>query len=139
MAMHPAKLRDAFVIGTEPPQQPHQLHIAPALAFQTARGSNLLQISVQIQLQQISRIVSWTPRLLRLRLHKSQLLYIQPVDESVNHPTKMFVGYKLFQAHRKQRPLRPRIPFDESHRLPSTASCHRSALPASSFVTASKT
>jgi len=134
--MQPTKLGNTFVIRTQPSQQPHQLHIAPALAFQSPRGTNLLQIPVQIKLQQISRIVSRPPCLGRFCPHKSQPLHVDPVDQCVNHPAKMITRNQFLQAPRKQYPLRPLISFDESHPGPLHR-IHQPTLSASSFVTAS--
>src|SRR6266536_297711 len=49
----------------------------------------------------------------------------------------MILRNQLFQGHRKQRPLPPSIPFDESHPSPQPHLAIDAALPASSFVTAS--
>ncbi len=58
LAVHPPELSDGLVVRIQPAQQPHQLHVAAALCFQPPRRTDLVQITVQIQLQQIARIIT---------------------------------------------------------------------------------
>src|SRR5947208_7236262 len=56
--MHPSELGDRLVVGLQTSQQPHHFHVALALGLQPPRRPHLPQIPVQVQLQQITRIVA---------------------------------------------------------------------------------
>ena len=71
-----------------------------------------MQISVQIQLQQIARIVTRTARLRRLGPLEPQLRHRQPVHERIDHPAYMIGWNQIVQNHRKQRPLTPAFSSD---------------------------
>src|SRR6185295_15113999 len=47
-----AKVSNRFVIGSQPPSQPHHLDIAPSLALQPAARLHAIEISVDVKLQQ---------------------------------------------------------------------------------------
>src|ERR1700683_407878 len=71
-AVQPPELRDRLVVRIQPPQQPHQLHVAPTLCLQPPRRTDRVQIAIQVKLQQIARIVAGAARLRRLRPPQAQ-------------------------------------------------------------------
>ncbi len=81
VAMHPAELGDGFMVRIKPPQQPNQLHVAPALRLQSSGTAQLMQISIQIKLQEIARILAQPPCLGRLRPLEAQLRHRQTIDK----------------------------------------------------------
>src|SRR2546421_1271536 len=113
--MHSPELSDGLVIGNQPPQQPQQFDVAPALRFQPSRRTHLMQISVQVQLQQVSRIIARSSRVRRFGAHKSQLFHVQPTYESFDHPADMIAWNQLLQRDRKQCSLIALLPLDETH------------------------
>src|SRR5437879_7815740 len=85
--MHPSELGDRLVVGLQTSQQPHHFHVALALGLQPPRRPHLPQIPVQVQLQQITRIVARSSRLRRLGTHKAQLRHVQPPNERLHDST----------------------------------------------------
>src|SRR5207253_10319027 len=57
-----AEIADRAIAGHKTPQKPDQLHIAPRFTLKTPRGSYLIEIAIQIQLQQIGWIIWRLPR-----------------------------------------------------------------------------
>ena len=99
--MHSPELGDGLVIGIQTPQKPHQLHVAAALRLQPPRGPHLVQISVQVQLQQIARIVARTPCFRSFGSREPKLLHLQPLDECVDHSAHMIGWNKVVQHYWK--------------------------------------
>jgi hypothetical protein len=116
IAMHPPELGDGLVVRIQPPQKPHQLHVAAALRLQPPRRTQLMQVTVQIQLQQVARIVAGTPCLGRFRTLEPKFRHRQTIDERVDHPAHMIGWNKIVQNYRKQRPLMPPFTLDIAHK-----------------------
>jgi hypothetical protein len=53
-----AEIGDGLMVRSETPDQPHDLDIAFAFAFQPSRRSDLVEVAVNVELQKIARIVS---------------------------------------------------------------------------------
>jgi hypothetical protein len=61
-----------------------------------------MQISIQIQLQQIRRFVTWTPCLRSFRSREPKLFHLQSVHECVDHTAHMIGRHKIVQHYWKQ-------------------------------------
>src|SRR6201981_125142 len=116
LAMHSAEFGNRLVVRYPPSQQPHQLDGPSAFRFQPPRGTNLLEIAVEIQLQQVARIITRSPGLGGLGALKSQTRHVQPVDKRIDHPAHVILGDQLFQADRKQSSLRPAFSLHKAHK-----------------------
>jgi hypothetical protein len=68
-----------------------------------------VQVAVQIQLQQIARIVTRPARLRCLGSLEAEIAHRQTADESIDHPAHMIGWHQIIQHHRKQRPLTPAL------------------------------
>jgi hypothetical protein len=116
IAVRSPELGNGLVVRIQTLQQPHQLHIAVALCLQPPRGAHLMQISIQIQLQQIARIVTRTPGRCGFGSREPKLFHLQPVDECVDHTAHMLVWHQIVQHCWKQRPLTPPLASDIAHK-----------------------
>ncbi len=76
----------------------------------------MLQIPVQVQLQQIPRIITRPPGLGRLGAFESQLRHFQPLHKRIDHPADMIVGDQLLQRDRKQASLCPSFSLHKAHK-----------------------
>jgi len=122
LAMHPPELSDRLVIGNQPAQQPHHFHIALALSFQPARGPNLPQVPVQIQFQQIARVVTRTSSFSRFGANETQLRHVQPTHKRLDYTADMILWNQIVQGRWKQGVLTTLLAFDISHSaMPSFA------------------
>src|SRR6266478_2375878 len=137
--MQSPELGNGLVVRRQPSQQPHQLDIAPTLRLQPSRGTDLLEITVQIELQQITRIVARPPGVGCLGAFKSQIRHVQPIHKRIDHPAHMIVRNQFFQTYGKQRALLPSLSLYISHKKDALAfaraSSHFSFTIQSSFVT----
>ena len=70
-------------------EQPDHLDIAMGLGFQAAAGAGTVQITVDVELQQISRRVARTTRRLRNRADKPKRREVQPVDKCLDEPHRI--------------------------------------------------
>jgi len=53
-----AEIRDRLEVRAEPPQQPQQFDVAASLLLEPAAGADAVEVAVQVQPQQIARIVA---------------------------------------------------------------------------------
>src|SRR5580765_366765 len=137
--MQSSELSNGLVVRRQSSQQPHQLDVAPTLRLQPSRGTDLLEITVQIELQQIPRIVARPSGVGRLGAFKSQIRHVQPIHERIDHPAHMIVRNQFFQTYGKQRALLPplslHIPHKKNALAFARASSHFSLTIQSSLVT----
>ena len=56
-----------------------------------------MQVAVQLQLEQIARIVPRTPRFRRLGAHEPKLVHLQLADERLDHPTQVIGWNQIIQ------------------------------------------
>src|SRR6266576_3670976 len=83
---------------------------------QPPRRPHLPQIPVQVQLQQITRIVARSSRLRRLGTHKAQLRHVQPPNERLHDSTHVVDWNQFVQGRGKHRRLLPRLTPDIRHK-----------------------
>jgi hypothetical protein len=95
--------RDGAVAGRKPPQKPDQLQIPPRLAFQTARGANLVEVAVQIELQQVGRIVRRLANLhATLGMLESKLCQIERINIDIDRSHRIVGSDVIFHPCRKK-------------------------------------
>src|SRR6266446_1835263 len=111
--------------GASRPSNHYQLDVPPALRLQPPRGTDLLQIAVQVEFQQIAWIITRPPGLGRLGALKSQTRHVQSADKCIDDPAHMIVRNQLFQADGKQRSLSPAFSLHKAHKkMPSLSRRH---------------
>lgn len=76
--------------------------MAKNLDFKPTARPHPVQISVQVKLQQIGRIITGTTRSFRLDADKSRRLQIQPIDEGLDEPDRI-VGPDIVVHHFRQK------------------------------------
>src|SRR5580692_10261289 len=118
--MHPPEFSNRLVVRCQPSQQPHQFDVSSALRLQPPRGTDLLQITVEIEFQQIARIIARPPSLSRLGALKSQTRHVQPIDKCIDDPAHVIIRDQLFQTDWKQCSLCPALSLHKAHKkMPS--------------------
>src|ERR1019366_10767238 len=121
--MHAPELGHLLFFLRQPSQQP--LNVPSALRFQSSRGTDLLQIAVQVELQQIARIITRPPSLGRLGALKSQTNHVQPSDKCIDDPAHMIIRNQLFQGDWKKSSLRTAFTLHKAHnKMPSLSRGH---------------
>ena len=68
------KVGDGLEVGAQPAQQPDHLQVAAALRFQPSAGAHAVEVAVQVQLEQVARMVARPPGVFGRRAHEAGLL-----------------------------------------------------------------
>lgn len=105
-----AEIGDGLVVRGKTAKQPHQLHIALAFSLQPARGAHLIEVSIQIQLEQIGRIVRRATRPAQQGMSQAQLSQIQHPHKGLDDPARVICWHKVLQRKREQCCLVPILP-----------------------------
>ena len=100
-----AEVGDRLVIRRQPADQPHHFHIAPGLPLEPTARLNPVEIAVDVELQQIARMIGRPAGRQRLDPVEPEAAKIELIDEDVDRPNRVVVADPVFQALRKQRAL----------------------------------
>jgi hypothetical protein len=84
--IYPSEIGNGLVIGRQTIEQPHELNVAPALALKPARRAHLVQVPVEIQSEQVARVIRRAAGRRRLCLCKAKLAKIQTSHEGIDPP-----------------------------------------------------
>src|SRR5476651_82283 len=96
-------LKSAMVLKSGArPRQPHQLDVALALPLQpTARG-DLVDVAINVDLQQHTRVIRRPSGRLRHDAREPQRPKVQLLNEHVDHPNRVLFRHIIIQIFRKQ-------------------------------------
>jgi hypothetical protein len=94
-------------------RQPHHLGVALRLALQLPARRELVDVAVNVDLQQQSRMVARPAGHFGHDAREAQRLQVQLVDEHLDHPDRVLLGDVIFQIFREQRALPPVRPLDK--------------------------
>ena len=113
------EIGDRLEVRCKAARQPHQLEIAPALAFEPARGLDLIELAVHVDLEQRRRMIAGATRRLGRNTIKAELGQIERIDKGIDHPHRIIDVDLVVQSLGKQRRLPPIGPLDEPrHPIP---------------------
>ena len=114
-----AEVRDRFVIGSEPAQQPHHLDIAAGLSFQPPARLHPVQIAVDVKLQKNRGMIRGSTSRRRLNTLEAHLGQIERIDKHVDHTNRVTLVNEIIEAFGQQRPLPTIRLFNEApHQFP---------------------
>ena len=119
-----AEIGDSFVVGREPPRQPHNLEIAASLALEPPAGLHAVEIAVDVELEQNRGLVTGAPRRHWLGTVKPKLDQIERIDEHIDRADRIILVDPILKAPRQQGRLPAIHPFNEP-RHPSPADSAR--------------
>ena len=100
-----AEVGDRLVIRRQPADQPHHFHIAPGLPLEPTARLNPVEIAVDVELQQIARMIGRPAGRQRRDPVEPQTTKIELIDEDVDRPNRVVLADPVFQALGKQRAL----------------------------------
>jgi hypothetical protein len=80
---------DGLEVRLEVPQQPDDLDIAVCLGFKAPARPDPVQVAIDVELEQISRIVARATRCLWLYADEPGRAKVEPVDESLDEPDRV--------------------------------------------------
>src|SRR5437762_1835435 len=101
------EVRDGFEIRSQLAQQPDQFQVARRLPLQPATGTHPVEITVEIEPQQISRIIRRSPRLLELRVGKTSFAQIKLPHKGIDKAHWIFRRDVIIQDLGQEQRLSP--------------------------------
>ncbi len=78
------KVGNRLEVRPQPAQQPDHFQVAVTLRFQAARGAYPVQVAIEVELEQVTRMVAGPPGLLGLGAHEARLGQVEAVDERLD-------------------------------------------------------
>jgi hypothetical protein len=91
LAIIPAEIGDGLEIGCEASQQPHHFHIAVGFAFQLPAGPHTVEIAIEVELEQVTRVVWGTTGFLENGMPETELLQIERPHIDVDEAHRVFL------------------------------------------------
>lgn len=108
---------DRLEVRGQPACQPHQLDVALALPLHASTGLDTVEVAVDIDLQQHSRVIRGAARQCRRQAIEAQSLQVKFADECVDHSDRVVLGDEVVKALWQQRNLVPIVTFNKSGHL----------------------
>ena len=84
-----AEVGNGLEIRLEVPEQPDHLDVAVGLGFQAPARANPVEVPINVELEQIGRIVARAPRHLRLHADEPGRTEVEPVDKGLDEPDRI--------------------------------------------------
>ncbi len=97
-----AEVRNRLVVANQASRQPHDLHVAPRLAFQPAARLQVIEIAVNLELQENRGMIRRPPRRRRIDADKTKLAEIQFINKDIDHPNRIITPDPVVQAFRQK-------------------------------------
>jgi len=112
----PVLAGQAREVGGETPEQPYQLEIAAGFLFQLAARADAIEVAVDIQLEEVGRVIGWAPGLLEDGVLEAETCQIKRVGKGIQEADGVVLGDVLIQRLREQGQLVSVGPLDVIHR-----------------------
>ena len=100
-----AKIRNGLEVGSQATQQPDHFQIARGLRLEPPAGAHPIDVSINIELQQIRRIVARPTRVLRLNAPETGFLQITLINERLNETHRIFSTDVIINCYRQKQSL----------------------------------
>jgi len=89
-------------IRGQPPEQPHHLEIARALALQTTARLDAVEIAVDVELEMHRGVIPRAADADRIDRLKAQIVQIERLNEGVDHTNRIVFVDPIIEASRQQ-------------------------------------
>jgi hypothetical protein len=100
-----AKIRNGLEVGSQATQQPDHFQIAGGLRLEPPAGAHPIDVSINIELQQIGRIVARPARVLRLNAPETGFLQVTLINERLNETHGIFSTDVIINCYRQKQSL----------------------------------
>src|SRR5277367_2014647 len=110
-----AEISDGLEVGPQSAQQPDHFEIAGGLSFKPAAGSHPIDVAINVELEQVGRIVSWTAGVFRLNPGKACLIEVQIIDERVDEADRIVAMNVVIDPRRQKLGLVAITAFNVVH------------------------
>src|ERR1700676_2443937 len=91
------------------------LEIAPGLGFKPAAGAHPIDVAINVELEQVGRIVSWTAGVFRLNPGKACLIEVQIFDKRVDEADRIIAMNVVIDPRRQKLGLVAITAFNMVH------------------------
>ena len=92
MAVGLPEIGDGRKIGCQPLEQPDDLEMAVGLAFESSAGSNGVDISVEVEAEEIAGMAGRSAAGFRFDVRKAEVFEVQAVDLGIEESDRIFFG-----------------------------------------------
>jgi hypothetical protein len=100
LAVVTPEVSDRLEVGLQVPQQPDHLNVAVGLGFEPPAGPDPVEVTVDVELQQVSRRIAGPPGLLRPNTSEACGREIKPIDKSLDEPNRVLRAHVVVQRFR---------------------------------------
>ena len=100
-----AKIRNGLEVGSQATQQPDHFQIARGLRLEPPAGAHPIDVSINVELQQIGRIVARPAGVLRLNAPETGFLQITLINERLNETHRIFSTDVIINCYRQKQSL----------------------------------
>lgn len=102
-----AEIGDCTKIASQLTEQPHHLNVALAFACKLARRANLIKVTVDVELEQIARVLARSAGLCWSAADKSQFIHFETVNECIEQTNGGICLHIFVNAVWEEYPLVP--------------------------------
>jgi hypothetical protein len=92
-------------VGSQATQQPDHLQIACGLRLEPPAGAHPIDVSINVELQQIGRIVARSTRVFRLNAPETGFLQVTLINERLNETHGIFSTDVIINCSRQKQSL----------------------------------
>ena len=109
------EIRDGLEVGPEATQKPDHLEVSVGLHLQAPAGTDAVEVPIDVELQEIARIVPRSSCRFRLYAPEAGSLQIKAIDERVDEAHRVVGAAIVFHGFWKKQNLRTVITCDMCH------------------------
>ena len=100
-----AKIRNGLEVGSQATQQPYHFQIAGGLRLEPPAGAHPIDVSINVELKQIGRIVARSARVFRLNAPETGCLQVTLINERLNEAHRIFSTDVIINCYRQKQSL----------------------------------
>ena len=115
VAVIAAEIGDGLEVRLQVTQQPDHLDIAVGLGFQPSAGPDPVEVTVNVELQQIAGRIARAASLLRLNTSEPRGRKIKPINKSLDEPNRVLRADIVVQRFRQEQSLRSVLANEVRH------------------------
>lgn len=113
-----SKVGEGLQVGRQAFDEVHDLDVAMRLFFQVPTGSDAIEVTITVELQQITRMVRRSSGFLEGGMGESNGVQVRVIDEGIDKADRVLLGDVLVQGFRKEGHLVAVKAFDMLHGVP---------------------
>jgi len=118
LAVIPSEVCDGLEIGRETFDEPHDFDVAMRFPFQLTAGAYAVEIAIEVELQEITRVIRRSTGILENSMGETHLIQVKGVEECVDKANGAFLRDVIIESFREEGHLIPIETFDMLHGVP---------------------